>query len=254
MLEDIGPGGLLPSERTLALRFGVARMTVRQELDRLARRGLVVRVHGKGTFVAAGTLAKTDRLTSFSEDMRERGLEPGARVLSITSEPASARLADRLEVAAGSPVVVIERVRYADGVPMAHERAYLSADRFPGVADIDLDKRSLYDQLAAGWRVTPTTADQRLSAVAADAHEADLLGISPGDPALLFRRITRDAAGEVMEFTRSLYRADRYEVVLRVARDTTAVRPERRPRTARTTRASRHPAGGSSPSGSPAAR
>jgi GntR family transcriptional regulator len=254
MVDDIGPGGLLPSERTLALRCGVARMTVRQELDRLVRRGLVVRVQGKGTFVAAGTLAKTDRLTSFSEDMRERGLVPGARVLSITSEPAAVRLAERLEVPVGSPAVMIERVRYADGVLMAHERAYLPAHRFPGLDQTDLEDRSLYDTLRVGWGVTPTTADQRLSAVAADPHEANLLGITPGDPVLLFRRVTRDAAGEVIEFTRSMYRADRYEVVLRVARDTAEVRTAPRRGTARTTPVSRRSATGSTPSGSPAAR
>jgi GntR family transcriptional regulator len=217
-IAGLEPGQPIPSERMLASRFRVARMTVRQVLDRLVESGVLYRKHGQGTFVAHRPIAKTDRLTSFSEDMIARGLRPGAIVLAQWSLPASSRLAATLEIPEGAPVIRIERLRHADGVPMAHERSQLPADLFPGLAETRLDDRSLYDLVQTRWGVTLDHAEQRVSAVVVDGEEARLLGIGPGDPGLLFHRVTRDATDRVVEYTRSLYRADRYEVALNLRR------------------------------------
>jgi GntR family transcriptional regulator len=197
-------------------------MTVRQVLDRLVGLGILYRVHGRGTFVADRRIAKTDRLTSFSEDMAARGLRPGAFVLSQSEVPASLRVAAALEIPEASPVVRIERLRHADGVPMALERAHLPADRFPGLAGRRLGDDSLYDVLAREWGVTPAEADQRVAAEVVDHDEAKFLGLTPGDPALVFERVARDDRDRAVEFTRSLYRADRYEVVLHLRREPAA--------------------------------
>jgi GntR family transcriptional regulator len=117
------PGSALPSERELAERFGVARMTVRAQIERMAHRRLVYRQQGRGTFVAERRLAHTEHLTSFTEDMRARGLTAGARRLGVDTLPATRSLAARLEVPVGSTVLRVHRVRTADGVPMALPRA-----------------------------------------------------------------------------------------------------------------------------------
>jgi GntR family transcriptional regulator len=240
LMVDLGPGGRLPSERALAERYGVARMTVRAELDRLVQAGAVERAHGRGTFVAGAKLLKTQRLLSFSDEMRQRGMKPGAIDLGREIQPADEEVASALEVEPGAPVVVIERIRTADGRRMALEWAHLDASRFGDLAGADFDDRSLYEELASRWGVRPTHAVQRVGAVALNTSDASWLRVRPRSPALRFTRTARDEWGRVIEHTVSLYRADRYEVVFAVTAD--------HPGTARTTLASPHPRATPTPS------
>jgi GntR family transcriptional regulator len=219
-LTTLTPGDLLPSERALAERFGVARMTVRAELDRLVTEGLVYRRRGHGTFVAEPKLAQRDSLTSFSEDMGARGMVPGSRVLSITVEPAGRRTAARLEIPRESPIVHIVRVRTADGVPMAIERTSLPSALFPGLEQANLADESLYQVLDTRYGVQVDHADQHISAIHPNKEDAGLLSVSEHQPVFAIERVTRVADGTVIEFSRATYRGDRYEVVMRIQRKT----------------------------------
>ena len=218
LVASLEPGASLPSERLLAERYGLARMTVRSELDRLVAEGIVYRVHGRGSFVAEPRLAQAGLFSSFSEDMRARGLTPGSIVRSQELTAAGPLLAGLLEVAAGAPLVEIERLRTADGAPLALERAYLSAERFPGVAEADLEHGSLFELLVR-YGVSLTHADQRVLAVALDAGEAALLGLAAGAPGLRFDTLARDAKDRPAYYATSLYRGDRYEIDLRQSRN-----------------------------------
>ena len=111
----------VPSERELAARYGLSRMTARQAIEHLVSEGKLYRVQGRGTFVARPKIVMPLRLTSFSEDMRARGMIPGARDLGRRSIEAPAAVARELGVEAGAPIYVVERLRTADGVPMALE-------------------------------------------------------------------------------------------------------------------------------------
>jgi GntR family transcriptional regulator len=221
-VAELRPGDLLPSERVLAQRLGVARMTVRQELDRLVLDGLVTRRHGQGTFVAEPKLVQSDHITSFSEDMRARGKQPGSRVLSVSVEQADPIVVARLGLPADSRVLRLVRVRTGDGEPIALERANLPADRFPGLVEADFEQVSLYELIERRWNVRIDRAEQRISAVLPDPEDARLLETSPSVPAFLIERVTRDADDGVIEYGRSLYRGDRYEVLMNVRR-----RPEK---------------------------
>jgi GntR family transcriptional regulator len=212
------PGALLPSERLLAERYGVARATVTQAIDDLVSRGLVYRVHGSGTFVAEPKFRQPLTLTSFTEDMRARGMTPGSVVRRQAVVPASEVVARHLALVPGTPVVHMERVRTADGEPMALERTHLPAQRLPGLEDADLTDASLYELLERRWGVRVAEADQWASVVRVTDEEAALLHVSPEQPALLFQRVTRDPAGTPVEYVRSLYRGDRYEVHTRLER------------------------------------
>jgi GntR family transcriptional regulator len=217
LVASLEPGAALPSERLLAERYGLARMTVRSELDRLVAEGVVYRVHGRGSFVAQPRVAQAGLFSSFSEDMRARGLTPGSIVRSQQVTAAGPLLAGLLEVAPGAPLAEIERLRTADGAPLAFERAYLSAERFPRAVAADLEHGSLFELLAR-YEVDLTHAEQRVLAVAIDATEAELLGVAPGAPGLRFHTLARDAGDRPAYYATSLYRGDRYEIELRQSR------------------------------------
>jgi GntR family transcriptional regulator len=227
VIATLPPGSALPSERVLAERYGVARATVSQAVEGLAVKGLLYRVHGSGTFVAGPKFRQPETLRSFTEDMHARGMTPGSLMLRREVVPASEVIARQLEVDPGSPVLHVERVRTADGEPMALERAFLPAARFPGLETLDLTDVSLYEHLAERFGVPVAVADQWISAIRLTEGEARLLGVPTDLPALLFQRVTRDPGGAVVEYSRSLYRGDRYEVHTRHRRPGQSPEPPR---------------------------
>jgi GntR family transcriptional regulator len=227
VIATLPPGSALPSERLLARRYGVARATASQAIEGLAIKGLVYRVHGSGTFVAEPKFSQPEMLSSFSEDMHARGMTPGSVMLRREVVSASGVIARQLEIEPGGPVVTVERVRTADGEPMALERAYLPAGRFPGLEAVDLTDASLYESLTERFGVQVAVADQWVSAIRLSDAEARLLDVPPDQPAILFQRVTRDPAGEVVEYSRSLYRGDRYEVHTRHRRPGIGPEPPR---------------------------
>jgi GntR family transcriptional regulator len=218
LIATLRPGDPLPSERELAERYDVARMTVRAEVTRLAAEGVVERVQGRGTFVAEARVAQASALSSFTEDMRTRGLTPGSRVLAQEVVPAAEEIAGRLGVQAGAPVVRVRRVRSADGEPMAVEEAFLPVDRFPGLERADLGERSLFGVLEQDWGVSLTFGDQQVVAVEIVGEDANLLRVAPGRAGLLFRTVLRDDEEEAVGYSWSLFRGDRYEIRLRQER------------------------------------
>src|SRR3954453_21586841 len=117
----------IPSERELCQRFGLSRMTVRQAVDHLVTEGRLYRVPARGTFVARPKIEMPLRLVSFTEDMLSRGLRPGAVDLDRRTVLADARLAGLFRVEPGTAIHVIDRLRTADGEPMALERSHLPA-------------------------------------------------------------------------------------------------------------------------------
>lgn len=218
-IAQLRPGDPVPSDRALAAEFGVSGMTVRQAVGRLVDEGLLYRAVGRGTFVASPRMEKDmSGLTSFSEDMRRRGLRPSSHVLECTIQPASAEAAEALRLATDSPVVVIRRVRFADEIPMALERVALSALSFPGLVDEDFTTQSLYEILEHRYHARLMVARGTLSATAATALEGRLLGIRPGTPLIIVRRVAFNERNEPVEYGESRYRSDRYSVPIELRR------------------------------------
>jgi GntR family transcriptional regulator len=218
LIETLKPGDPLPSERELAERYGVARMTVRAEITRLAAEGMVARVQGRGTFVAEARVAQAATLSSFTEDMRARGLTAGSQVLGQGTEPADEVVAGRLGLEPGALVVRLRRVRTADGEPMALEEAFLPAERFGALADEDLDGRSLFTVLEERFGARFPSADQQVVAVEIVGEDANLLRVAPGRAGLKFHTILLDADEQPLAYAWSLFRGDRYEIRLRQER------------------------------------
>jgi GntR family transcriptional regulator len=213
LLASLEPGSALPSERELAERYGVARMTVRGEIDRLTQEGAIYRLHGRGTFVAEPRVAQAYTLSSFSEDIRARGMEPRSTVRAQELIAASATLASQLEIAVGAAVLQVDRVRYADDEPMAVEQVYLPLARFPDIEAVDWGTGSLFE-LLADRDVRLRDADQRVVAVAIDGDDARVLAVADGEPGLRFASLARDVDGQPVYSAVSLFRGDRYEIEL----------------------------------------
>ena len=214
LIEALSPGDAIPSERQLSVDLGVSRLTVRAALDDLVREGYLVRRRGAGTFVSEPKVAKgVGTVTSFSDDMRERGMTPASRTLDLQEVPAGARLGRILHVSPSEPVAVIKRLRMADGEPMAIELLHVRQSLVPGLSAADLEERSFYDLLAARYAVEIVGGTQTVEPTVTNEEESEALGVPLHSPALLFERVTRSQAGDIVEFTSSTYRGDRYRLV-----------------------------------------
>ena len=218
LLETLKPGDPLPSERELAERYDVARMTVRAEITRLAELGRVDRVQGRGTFVAEPRVTQAAALSSFTEDMRARGLTPGAHVVHHETLAADAARAARLALKPGAPLLCVRRVRTADGEPMALEEVHLPADRFGALDPADLEDGSLFDVLEQRFGARFQWADQRVVATEIVGEDANLLRVAPGRAGLLFQSVVLDDDEQPVLYGWSLFPGDRYEIRLRQER------------------------------------
>jgi GntR family transcriptional regulator len=213
LIETLAVGDSIPSERQLAGDLGVSRLTVRAALDELVREGYLMRRRGAGTFVAEPKVPKGMGITSFSDDMRERGLTPGSRTLELQVVPAGARLGRILHVSPAERVIVAKRLRFADGEPMAIELLHVRESLFPGLSATDLEEESFYDLLAGRYALEIAGGEQTVEPTVTDEEESDILGVPMHSPALMFERVTRSPGGDVVEFTVSVYRGDRYRIV-----------------------------------------
>lgn len=209
---EIGPGDALPSERDIAAKADISRVTVRKAVQDLVRNGVLVQRHGSGTFVAP-RVERVEQslslLTSFTEDMARRGMELQSQWLDRGLYAPSP---DEMMVLGLSPqekVARVSRLRIANGMPLAIERAALPVSALP---DPETVGSSLYAALErTGNR--PVRAVQRISAANLGNADAHLLAVPPGAASLNIERISHLASGRVIEFTRSVYRADAYDFV-----------------------------------------
>jgi GntR family transcriptional regulator len=215
LLESLGvgrwhAGEQLPTERELARHYGCSLITVRRALDELVREGRIERTRGRGTFV---THPRMDRdiasRASFSEEMRQRGLDPGTRLVTARPEAASTSVATALELEPGSPTLYVERLRLAGGEPYLLEQVHLPAERFPGLLATDLEGRSLYELLSTRYATQVVRAREALEPVLLRTREARLLDQKRGAAALLIEGIAFAADGGPVEFGRTFVRGDR---------------------------------------------
>jgi len=216
LLELVGGldvGAAIPPERRLAAQLGVSRPTLRAAIEELVREGLLLRRHGSGTYVAEPKIALPLTMTSFSEDMRQRGMRPGSHILSFEEQSAGAKLGARLRVSPADPVWAIRRLRLADDETMAIEFLHVPQRIAPGLTQRDLEGQSFYDLLARRYGTVVVSGTQTIEPTVTNDEEAEVLGVPVHAPAFLFERTSTSERGEVVEFVRSIYRGDRYRLV-----------------------------------------
>jgi GntR family transcriptional regulator len=213
LVESLRVGQAIPSERQLTQEIGVSRLTVRAAIDELVRDGYLDRRHGSGTYVTEPKIAQPLTLTSFSEEMRRRGMVPGSRTLELTITSAGARLARRLQVSPEEPLVRVKRLRLADSEPMAMEVLHIPEALVPGLTKADLENRSFYELLAERYEIVIGSGTQTIEPTVTNEEESEVLGVPLHTPAFLFERTTVSESGRTVEFVRSIYRGDRYRLV-----------------------------------------
>lgn len=192
----------LPSERELAEKYEVSRDTVRKSVRYLEERGVIYSDHGRGTFVAPAIVRQTSRfIDSFTQDTQHRGGVPGQRILAVEPSAASMGIAGLLGLQAGHPLARVRRVRLIDGTPVGLHDAYFPLPRGERLERADLEQaQSLYRLLTEKFGFAPAEAVENLNAGSADAEDARLLGIKPGDPILICERITLSERREPIEY------------------------------------------------------
>jgi GntR family transcriptional regulator len=212
----LAPGDRLPPERELAERFGVSRMTLRQALEPLARRGLLVRAVGRkgGTFVAEPK-AELDltAVAGLTQQLRRQGDPAGARIVSATEGPCGRRTAEALGLEIGDPVFEVVRVRLSDEEPLALEHSVFPAALLPGLLDLPLDG-SLYELLEDRYGRAPRSSVERLESVPADARVAEALQVPPGTPLMVVERTAFTSDGVAIEYARDRFRGDRTRILV----------------------------------------
>lgn len=225
LIEQLGVGDAIPSERQLSADLGVSRLTVRAALDDLVREGLLVRRQGSGTFVSEPKIAQELTMTSFTEDMQRRGMVPGSRTLDLRVTPAGAHLGRLLHVSPSERVVIITRLRLADRETMAIETLHVRESLVPGLTPADLERTSFYELLQGRFGIEIVGGTQTIEPTVTNEEESEALGVPLHSPAFLFERTTRSASGEVIEYVRSIYRGDRYKLVTELSRRGSRRRP-----------------------------
>jgi GntR family transcriptional regulator len=213
LIEGLDVGEAIPSERRLSSDLGISRLTLRAAVEDLVRDGYLVRRHGSGTFVSHPKIAQQLTLTSFSEDMRRRGMVPSSRTLQLQEVHAGADLGRALNVSPSTKVVRIQRLRLADDETMAIETLHVPQPFVPDLTRELLEDGSFYELLEQRYGVVIVSGVQTIEPTVTDEEESALLGVPLHSPAFLFERTTQDADGRTVEFVRSVYRGDRYRLV-----------------------------------------
>jgi GntR family transcriptional regulator len=218
-------GEKLPSEPELTRLYGVSRITVRQALDKLESEGLVIRHHGKGTYVAEQRIEQElIRLTDFVEDMQCAGLTASSRLIAFVHEPASALVAKALNLPHGAEVIRIDRLRLAEERPIAYDSTWLPLRFGLLLQGLDLTHETIYHILEERYGIPVVSGIFHITAANASTPQASCLEVPVGAALLVIQRISYTTGEEPVYIQERYYRPDRvqYRVMLRRQDNVTA--------------------------------
>jgi DNA-binding GntR family transcriptional regulator len=204
---ELAPGDRFENELALASRLSLSRPTTRRAIQELVDKGLLVRKRGVGTQVVQNPVHRRVELTSLFDDLARAGQQPTTDLLDYRRITVDEEIAVELNLKVDSEVVTIQRLRCANGEPLAVMTNYLPAELAPGPEE--LEASGLYQALRARG-IHIRLARQRIGAKPATKSEAKLLGEKPGAPLLTMSRTAFDDSGRAVEFGSHCYRASRY--------------------------------------------
>jgi len=207
-----------PSENELIKKYRVSNTTVRKAISELLREGIIYREQGKGTFLAKTRIdQELTKITSFTEDISQRGLKPSSKVISVAVISPSHKVMSNLILNKEKEVVKIHRLRLANGEPMAIQTSYFPYKLCPGIEKQDITQ-SLTIILRDRYNLHLVKAIQSLYASLANNYDSKMLRISKGAPVLIAERTSYLSNNQPVEFLKSVYRGDRYKFLLELRR------------------------------------
>jgi GntR family transcriptional regulator len=211
------PGDLIPTEKELQDLYGVSRVTVRNAVSALVLEDLLVKKQGFGTVVAARRMVENfTRLSSFTEKIEGQGGTVTTRVIDVQVIPASARIADHLDLALETLVLQVQRLRLVDNQPLALFTNYINMAT--GITEADDFSGSIFQLFEQKYRVAISSGEKVVEAIIADSDQASILGIAAGDPLLLIRNTIFDRNARRVDYSEGVYRADRYQYIVKLER------------------------------------
>ncbi|CAM4075839.1 GntR family transcriptional regulator [Streptococcus penaeicida] len=206
-------GDRLPSERDLADHFAVSRMTLRQAITLLVEEGILERRIGSGTYVSSQRVQEKMRgTTSFTEIVNSQGKKPSSKLLSYQRQLASDTEIKELNLEVTDYVVRMERVRYADNVPLVYEVASIPEKFIKNVKREDITEHFFKTLVANGYEIGKSR--QTIYAKTASERVATYLGVSRGHAILALTQVSYFSNGNPFEYVRSQYVGDRFEFYL----------------------------------------
>ncbi len=214
--DGLQPGDRIGAERDLAERYGVGRWVLRKALEELQSEDLIIRTHGRrgGVFVAPRKLVRDlDSLVGLPAYLRTQGLETGTTVLGTRVERAEGDVAKELKLTGDDLVFVVERARFAAGLPLSVETVWLPAEMFPGLLDHSL-VGSMYELLESEYHVQRGQAIESISAAPANHDQAAFLQLAHGEPLLVVKRTALLTSGDPFETSEEYYRFDRMAITV----------------------------------------
>lgn len=214
LIAGLDRGASLPPERQLAEQLGTSRTTLRKALAELAGEGVLRRTQGSGNFVAPPKVVHVRQLSSLTDDLKAEGMQPSSQILGLEQVRAEPAVAEHLEIAPGERIHLLTRLREVDGEPLAIEEAHLPG-ALPRLEARLTETGSLYAALRDCYDRGVQSVEDTVETALANPDQAELLRIATGQPLLLVHRTSRDKTGRVVEWTRSVYRGDRFCFVAR---------------------------------------
>ena len=210
-IEHAHPGDTLPTETELCYQFNISRPTVRQAMSELVNEGYVRRRKGKGTIIARPRIRQDflQELESFNTEMKRKGVAPSTRLLTCELRKANEQVASTLQISAGTDIIYLERLRFADGEPIVHVQTSLSHDRLEGLEKKPFETHSLYEIIEQEYGYTIDHAVRTLEADLAREPLADLLNVPEGAPIQFIETVAYLSDDTPIEYSRAHYRGDR---------------------------------------------
>ncbi len=208
---ELQAGDPIPPERELCEFHGISRMTARKAIDVLVNEGVVYREQGRGSFVAEPKINQPiSKLVGFTEDHISRGRRTETRLLEFEVRPATKIYAQRLQIPEGSLIIKARRLRTVDGEPMGIENIYVPKALFPDLNGEMIDNQSFYSLVEKHYGFKLAYAKQTIEPLIINDYDSELLNQDDKALGLLFRRTTFVESGKIIEYTKTVYRSDRY--------------------------------------------
>lgn len=207
------------SEREICEKYDVSRTTVRQALLELEREGYIYKKHGKGTFVASKKYNQNlQGFYSFTEEMKKLGKKPSSKVIKFEIFTVNNEIAKKMKLEKEDLVYKFTRLRLADDEPMMIETTYVPYNLFPGITKDDLNRNALYDIFRDRFNTVVDYAEEIFLPVLTNEEEAERLHIAVGSPSLKISRFAYNSNNQVIEYTISKARGDKFKYNIKLLR------------------------------------